>query len=65
MDILLCNLAKFCFASWACLMRISNGVHNHVGVNACAITIDFIRELVVYEEENHEIGGHANAIWMV
>src|SRR6267154_3439005 len=50
-NILSCNFAKLWFPLRAVLMRVSDGIHDHLGVKACDITIDFIGELVVYEKE--------------
>jgi hypothetical protein len=37
----------------ALLVRVSESVHDHLGVKACAITIGFVGELVVYVKERH------------
>jgi hypothetical protein len=47
----------------ALLVRVSDGIHDHLGVNACAITIDFVGELVVYEKESHKVASHSNTIY--
>jgi hypothetical protein len=46
----------------AVLVRVSDSIHDHFGVKACTITINFIGELVVYEKESHEIASYSNAI---
>jgi hypothetical protein len=43
-------------------MRVSDDVHDHLSIKACAIAIDFVSEFVVYEEKDHEIAGHPNTI---
>ena len=61
-NILSGNFAKYWFPLGAVLVRVSDGVHDHLGVNTCAITINFIGELVVYEKKGHEIASYSNAI---
>jgi hypothetical protein len=61
-NILSCNFAKLWFPLGAVLVRVSDSIHDHLGVEACAITIDLIGELVVYEKESHKIAGYSNAI---
>ena len=56
------NFAKLWLPLGALLVRVSDSIHDHFGEKACAITIDFIGELVVYEKESHEIASYANAI---
>jgi len=44
------------------LVRVSDSIHDHLGVKACAITVDFVGEFVVYEKQNHEIASYSNPI---
>jgi hypothetical protein len=41
---------------------VSDSIHDHLSIKACAVTIDFVGELVIYEKKDHEITGHSNAI---
>ena len=50
---------------WALLVRVSDGVHDHLRIKASAITIYFVGELIVDEKKNHEIAGHSNALWIL
>jgi hypothetical protein len=61
-NLLSCNLTKLCLPLGALFVGVSDRIHDHVGVKACAITIDFVGELVVYEKESHEITGYSNTI---
>jgi hypothetical protein len=62
-NILPCDLAKLGLALWALLVRITNSVHDHLCVDARAITVDLVGELVVYEEEDHKVTANTCAIW--
>jgi hypothetical protein len=62
-NVLPCDLAKLGLALWALLVRITNSVHDHLRVDARAITVDLVGELVVYEEEDHEVTANTCAIW--
>jgi hypothetical protein len=59
-----CNFAELWLSLGTVLVRVSDSIHDHLGVKACAITIDFIGELVIYEKENHEVASYSNAIFI-
>ncbi len=61
-NLLSCNFTKRRLLSWALFVGVSDSIHDHVGVKACAITIDFVGELVVYVKESHKIAGYSNTI---
>jgi hypothetical protein len=62
LNILSCNFAKLWLPMGAILVWVSDSIHDHLGIKACAITVDFIGELIVYEKENHEIASYSNAV---
>jgi hypothetical protein len=62
MNLLSRDLTKLWLPLWALLVRVSDSVHDHLCVKACAIIIDFVGELVVNEEESHEITSYSNTI---
>ena len=61
-DVLSCNLAELWFTLWTLLVRVTNGVHNHLCVNARALTVDLIGELVIDEKEDHKITADTSTI---
>ena len=61
-DVLPCNLAELWLALWTLLVRVSKSVHNHICVDARAITTDLIGELVVYVKEEHKITANTSTI---
>ena len=56
------DLTKLWLPLGALLVRVPDSVHDHLGVDACAITVDFVGELIVDEKESHEITSHSNTI---
>ena len=61
-DVLPCDLAELWLALWTLLVRITDGVHNHLCVYARAITVDLVGKLVVYEKEDHKVTANSSTI---
>jgi hypothetical protein len=61
-NILSCNFTELGLPLEALLVRVSDGVHYHLCVQACAIAIDFVGELVVNKKESHEVASDSNTI---
>jgi hypothetical protein len=61
-NILSCNFTKLYLPLGALLVRVSNSIHDHFGVKASTIAIDFIGEFVVYEKDGHEITSYSDTI---
>ena len=61
-DLLPCDLAELWLALWAFLLRVTDGVHDHLCVDTSAITIDLVGELVVYEKEDHKVTANSSTI---
>ena len=61
-NILSCDLTKLWLPLGAFLVRVPDSVHDHLGIEARALIIDFVGELVVDEKESHEITSYSNTI---
>jgi hypothetical protein len=57
-----CDLTELWLALWTLLVVVTNGVHNHLCLDARAITVDLVGKFVVYEKEDHKVTANSSTV---